>query len=64
MIARAFANIRPTDDPIAASLATSAEHAFATGLVQQADLRGIYDLTLLREVLGTNVDDADLGATG
>jgi NitT/TauT family transport system substrate-binding protein len=60
---RAWAGITPTDDPIATSLATSAEHAFATGLVEQADLRGIYDLTLLREVLGTSVDDADLGAT-
>ncbi len=60
---RAWAGITPTDDPIASSLATSAEHAFATGLVQEADLRGIYDLTLLREVLGTPVDDADLGAT-
>ena len=59
---RAWAGITPTDDPIASSLATSAEHAFATGLVKEADLRGIYDLTLLREVLGEDVDDADLGA--
>jgi len=61
---RAWAGIHPTDDPVATSLATSAEHAFATGLVERADLRGIYDLTLLREVLGTPVDDADLGASG
>ena len=60
---RAFAGIEPTDDPVAASLATSAQHAFATGLVPEADLKGIYDLTLLREVLGAPVDDADLGAT-
>ena len=60
---RAWAGIEPTDDPIASSLATSAQHAFGTGLVEEADLRGIYDLTLLREVLGTSVDDADLGAT-
>ena len=59
----AFAGITPTDDPIAASLATSAEHAFATGLVDEADLRGIYDLSLLREVLGAPVDDAQLGGT-
>ena len=58
---RAFAAVDPTDDPVATSLATSAEHAVATGLVARADLRGIYDLTLLREVLGTPVDDADLG---
>ena len=59
---RAFAQIRSTDDPIASSLRTSAEHAFATGLVKQADLKGIYDLRLLREVLGKNIDDAGLGA--
>jgi NitT/TauT family transport system substrate-binding protein len=59
---RAWAGLETTDDPVAASLATSAQHAFATGLVQEADLRGIYDLTLLREVLGTPVDDAGLGS--
>ena len=59
---RAFAQIRSTDDPIASSLATSAQHAFATGLVKKADLTGIYELDLLREVLGRDVDDAGLGA--
>ena len=61
---RAWSGLETTDDPVAASLATSAQHAFATGLVQEADLRGIYDLTILREVLGAPVDDADLGGTG
>ena len=60
---RAWQGIRVTDDPVATSLATSAEHAFATGLVDEADLTGIYDLTLLREVLGTDVDDAGLGGS-
>ncbi len=62
-IDRAFANIQVTEDPLAATLRTSAEHAFATGLVKEADLRGIYDLTLLRQVLGHDVDDAGLGDT-
>ena len=61
---RAFAQIRSTDDPVATSLATSAQHAFDTGLVKQADLTGIYDLGLLREVLGRDIDDAGLGARG
>lgn len=61
VISRAFAGIEITEDPIASSLKVSAEHAFATGLVREADLTGIYDLTLLREVLGTPVDDAGLG---
>jgi NitT/TauT family transport system substrate-binding protein len=62
-IDRAFANIEVTEDPVASSLKTSAEHGFATGLVKEADLTGIYDLTLLRKVLGTDVDDAGLGST-
>lgn len=62
VLERAFAGIRSTDDPVASSLAAQARHAFDTGLIKQADLTGIYDLTLLREVLGRDVDDAGLGA--
>ena len=58
---RAFAGIRSTDDPVAASLVTSAGHAVEVGLLEAADLRGIYDLRLLREVLKKPVDDAGLG---
>ena len=63
VIDRAFANIEITEDPVASSLKVSAENAFATGLVKEADLTGIYDLTLLREVLGSDVDDAGLGGS-
>ena len=61
---RAFGQIRTTNDPIASSLKASARHAFDTGLVPSANLTGIYDLGLLREVLGKPVDDAGLGARG
>ena len=61
-IDRAFEGIEITTDPLAETLKTSAEHAVATGLTKEADLTGIYDLTLLREVLGTDVSDAGLGA--
>ena len=61
VLKRAFGQIEVTEDPLASTLKTSAEHSFATGLVQQADLKGIYDLTLLRQVLGKPVDDAGLG---
>ena len=61
-IARAFSEITVTEDPIASSLKTSAENAFATGLVKKADLKGIYDLRLLDELLGRTVDDAGLGS--
>ena len=58
---RAFSNITLTSDPLAETLKTSAEHGVDSGLVERADLTGIYDLTLLREVLGTDVSDAGLG---
>ncbi len=61
VLERAFREITVTADPLAATLERSAEDAFATGLVQRADLRGIYDLALLRKVLGRDVDDAGLG---
>ncbi|MCU1590713.1 MAG: aliphatic sulfonates family transporter, periplasmic ligand-binding protein [Frankiales bacterium] len=61
-IDRAFSEIEVTEDPIASSLAQSAANAFATGLVKQADLHGIYDLRLLDELLGRQVDDAGLGS--
>ena len=61
VIARAFAQITVTEDPLAATLSEEANHAFATGLVTSGSLKGIYDLTLLRQVLGTPVDDAGLG---
>jgi NitT/TauT family transport system substrate-binding protein len=61
VIARAFSQIEITEDPLASTLKELADHAFATGLVKKGDLKGIYDLTLLRQVLGTTVDDAGLG---
>lgn len=61
VIAQAFGHIQVTEDPLASTLSVEADHAFATGLLKRGDLKGIYDLTLLREVLGTAVDDAGLG---
>jgi NitT/TauT family transport system substrate-binding protein len=61
-IDRAFSEITITEDPIASSLKESAAHAVATGLVKQSDLKGIYDLTILDELLGRTVDDAGLGS--
>ena len=61
VIHRAFGEVTVTEDPLATTLRREAEHAVATGLVPRSDLRGIYDLTLLRQVLGRPVDDAGLG---
>jgi NitT/TauT family transport system substrate-binding protein len=51
IVAQAWENLEFTVDPIAASLATSAQHATDLGLLDPVDLDGIYDLTLLNEVL-------------
>ena len=63
---RAWSNIEITNDPAAASLKKSADNAAAAGLLESVDLKGIYDLTLLRQVLSargraTPVNDAGLG---
>jgi NitT/TauT family transport system substrate-binding protein len=47
----AFANLTFTNDPIASSLYTSAQHAQDVGLLKPVDLKGIYDLKPLNELL-------------
>ncbi|HUP87502.1 MAG TPA: ABC transporter substrate-binding protein [Acidimicrobiales bacterium] len=51
VIAAAWKNLHFTNDPIAASLATSAKHAEDIGLLEKVDLDGIYDLGPLNAVL-------------
>jgi len=51
VIAAAWTNLEFTNDPVATSLATSAEHAQAVGLLDKPDIDGIYDLKLLNQVL-------------
>lgn len=64
---RAFAAVEITDDPVAASLATSARHASEVGLLPRSSLTGIYDLRPLNAALATAnrpaVGDAGLGRT-
>ena len=61
----AWKSIRFTDDPLASTLNTEAEHAVKAGLLEQPKLDGIYDLTPLNKVLKaegeSEVDDAGLG---
>lgn len=47
----AFENLTFSVDPIARSLQVSADDAIAAGLFDEVDLEGIYDLTLLNELL-------------
>jgi NitT/TauT family transport system substrate-binding protein len=51
VIRGAWENLEFTVDPIAASLQKSAEDAVAVELLEPVDLTGIYDLTILNEVL-------------
>ena len=51
ILAAAWENLVFTDDPIASSLAESAAHAEEVGLLDPVDLEGIYDLSMLNEVL-------------
>ncbi|MGP4050715.1 aliphatic sulfonate ABC transporter substrate-binding protein [Streptomyces sp. 2A115] len=61
----AWKSVQITDDPLAATLNTEAEHAVKAGLLEKPDLSGVYDLTLLNKVLTaegeSTVDDAGLG---
>ncbi|MCF2538206.1 MULTISPECIES: ABC transporter substrate-binding protein [Streptomyces] len=61
----AWKSIAFLDDPLAATLDTQAEHSVASGLLDETDLKGIYDLRPLNEVLKAEgkdaVDDAGLG---
>ncbi|OJF12516.1 ABC transporter substrate-binding protein [Couchioplanes caeruleus] len=51
ILAAAFKNLTFTNDPIASSLYTSAKHAEEVGLLKPVDLKGIYDLGPLNELL-------------
>lgn len=51
VIATAFENLTFTLDPIAASLRGSADDAIEIGVLDPVDLDGIYDLTLVDELL-------------
>jgi sulfonate transport system substrate-binding protein len=55
-IAGAWENLEFTLDPIASSLQGSADDAIAVELLEPVDLAGIYDLTLLNEVLAERGD--------
>ena len=63
-IQRAVSEQTVTDDPLAASLQTSMDHAVSAGLLKRTDLHGIFDLTLLNTELAKDgrpaVSDAGL----
>jgi NitT/TauT family transport system substrate-binding protein len=50
----AWSYLAVTNDPLASTLQTEARHAVTAGLLKQPDLSGIYDLTLLNQVLSAD----------
>lgn len=57
VIAAAWDKLTFTWDPIASSLATSAEDATEADLLDPVDLNGIYDLTILNDLLAERDED-------
>ncbi|WP_405800737.1 aliphatic sulfonate ABC transporter substrate-binding protein [Streptomyces halstedii] len=61
----AWESIKITDDPLAATLDAQAQHAVKAGLLDEPDLKGIYDLKPLNKILKAagepEVADAGLG---
>jgi NitT/TauT family transport system substrate-binding protein len=51
ILAASFQEITFTDDPVASSLSTDAQHAVAVGLLKPVNLSGIYDLGPLNKLL-------------
>ena len=51
LVSSSFKNQLFTVDPIPASLVKDAKNALSVGLIQSADVKGIYDLKILNEVL-------------
>jgi sulfonate transport system substrate-binding protein len=51
VVAAAWPHMSFTLDPLATTLKASADHARSLGLLRDASLNGLYDLTLLNEVL-------------
>jgi NitT/TauT family transport system substrate-binding protein len=62
----AWSELSVTNDPLASTLQTEADHAVTAGFITKPDLSGIYDLTLLNKVLTAagqpTVSAAGLGA--
>jgi NitT/TauT family transport system substrate-binding protein len=51
LIKQAWPTLEFLNDPVASSLKSGADHAIEIGLLEKVDLKGIYDLTILNDVL-------------
>ena len=51
VVSAAWSHLAFTIDPLAPTLKASADHAHSVGLLPSADLKGLYELGLLNQVL-------------
>ncbi|HEV2030065.1 MAG TPA: ABC transporter substrate-binding protein [Candidatus Dormibacteraeota bacterium] len=58
VVAAAWPHLAFTLDPLPATLKASADHAHSVGLLPSVDLKGLYDLTLLNQVLAAHNEPA------
>ena len=61
VVAAAWPHLAFTLDPLAATLKTSAGNAHAVGLLPSVDLKGLYDVSLLNQVLAAHNEPAVTG---
>jgi NitT/TauT family transport system substrate-binding protein len=61
VVSAAWPHLAFTLDPLAATLKTSADHAHGVGLPAGVDLKGLYDLSLLNQVLAAHGEPAVAG---
>jgi NitT/TauT family transport system substrate-binding protein len=61
VVTAAWPHMTFTLDPLAATLKASADHAHSVGLLTSVNLNGLYDLTLLNQVLGGHNEPAVAG---
>ena len=61
VVSAAWPHLTFTLDPLPATLKASADHAHSVGLLQNVDLKGLYDLTLLNQVLAAHNEPAVQG---
>ena len=58
VISAAWSHLSFSIDPLASTLKASADHAHSVGLLPSTDLKGLYDLTLLNQVLASHREQA------
>ena len=61
VVSEAWPHMTFTLDPLASTLKASADHAHSLGLLANSNVSGLYDLTLLNQVLAEHNQPAVMG---